>query len=62
MTSSIGNNTNSTHFTQPAECANSSDAVPAMASNVQYYNQVPLYQTRYEGGVAVLLFEFGVDH
>ncbi|CAG8030311.1 unnamed protein product [Penicillium nalgiovense] len=36
-----------TNFTQPAECYNSRDAVPAtMSSNLQYYNQVPLYQTK----------------
>ncbi|KAJ5395805.1 uncharacterized protein N7487_010108 [Penicillium crustosum] len=46
MSSSIGNTTNSTQFIQPAQCANSSDAVPAMVSNVQYYNLVPLYQTK----------------
>jgi hypothetical protein len=42
MTPSI--NSNGTQFTQPAECYNSRDAMPALPSNIQYYNQVPLYQ------------------
>ncbi|CAG8909984.1 unnamed protein product [Penicillium egyptiacum] len=44
MTPPITSNFN---FTQPAECYNSRDAVPAtMPSNIEYYNQVPLYQTK----------------
>ncbi|KAJ5922271.1 hypothetical protein N7516_009974 [Penicillium verrucosum] len=46
MTPPIRNNSNGTQFTQPAECYNSRDAVSAMPSNIEYYNQVPLYQTK----------------
>lgn len=46
MTPPIRNNSNGTQFTQPVECYNSRDAVSAMPSNIEYYNQVPLYQTK----------------
>ncbi|KAJ5970772.1 uncharacterized protein N7479_000690 [Penicillium vulpinum] len=45
MTPPITKSANGTQFTQPVECYNSRDAIPAMPSNIQYYNQVPLYQT-----------------
>lgn len=33
-------------FTQPAECYNSRDAMPEVPANVDFYNQVPLYQEK----------------
>ncbi|KGO74606.1 hypothetical protein PITC_002510 [Penicillium italicum] len=47
MTPPITSTTNGTQlFTQPAECYNSRDTMSAMPSNIDYYNQVPLYQTK----------------
>ncbi|EKV19196.1 hypothetical protein PDIG_03560 [Penicillium digitatum PHI26] len=46
MTPPITSDSNGTHFTQPPECYNSRDAVSVIPSNVEYYNQVPLYQTK----------------
>ncbi|KAJ5154458.1 uncharacterized protein N7500_009897 [Penicillium coprophilum] len=37
-------NANGTQFTQPSECSKAGDAMPALPSNIQFYNQVPLYQ------------------
>ncbi|CDM32025.1 hypothetical protein PROQFM164_S02g002176 [Penicillium roqueforti FM164] len=46
MTPPIMSDSNVTRFTQPAECYDLRDAVPAIPANIEYYNQVPLYQTK----------------
>ncbi|KAJ5555201.1 hypothetical protein N7461_003671 [Penicillium sp. DV-2018c] len=35
---------NSTQYTQPPECAATRNTLPALPSNIEFYNQVPLYQ------------------
>jgi hypothetical protein len=36
--------TNGTQFTQPPECYAARNSLPALPSNIEFYNQVPLYQ------------------
>ncbi|CAG8025118.1 unnamed protein product [Penicillium salamii] len=39
-------NSNGTSFSQPVHCYHSRDVMSTLPSNINYYNQVPLYQTQ----------------